>query len=130
MAMTIGEFEDPHEAARQLTEARPVDLVHLARYTLGDRAMEREVLGLYAGQYSQDIARLRAATSLEDWRRAAHTIKGSARGIGAWKLARVAEEVEQMTEADRINAGAEALARVERAGSAVKLFIANMNASG
>ena len=30
--------------------ARPVDLVHLARQTMGDRALEQEVLGLFVQQ--------------------------------------------------------------------------------
>ena len=31
-----------HRESRRVS-ARPVDLVHLSRYTLGDRALEREV---------------------------------------------------------------------------------------
>ena len=37
----------PSEAPRKAS-SRPVDLVHLSRYTLGDRALEREVLELFS----------------------------------------------------------------------------------
>ena len=70
-----------------------LDLAHLARMTLGDDGLEREVLGLFAQQAGLLLTRMIegepaiAAT-------AAHTLKGSARGIGAWRVARAAEAVE------------------------------------
>jgi HPt (histidine-containing phosphotransfer) domain-containing protein len=71
-----------------------IDLVHLSRMTLGERTLEREVLALFIRQAEilqqrMDVASpaLSAAT--------AHTIKGSAVGIGAWRVARAAEAVEQ-----------------------------------
>jgi HPt (histidine-containing phosphotransfer) domain-containing protein len=74
---------------------RPVDLVHLARQTLGDEALEREVLGLFVSQSEIFLERLRGAKSADTWRMAAHTIKGSARNIGAWGLADAAFAAEQ-----------------------------------
>ena len=61
--------------------------------TLGDRSLEREVLQLFDRQADMLLARMRrprrpAAAAL------AHTLKGSARGIGAWRVARAAEAVE------------------------------------
>jgi HPt (histidine-containing phosphotransfer) domain-containing protein len=72
---------------------RAIDLVHLARMTLGDRSLEREVLQLFDRQARMLVGRLRggspaAAAAL------AHTLKGSARGIGAGRVARAAELVE------------------------------------
>lgn len=72
---------------------RPVDLVHLARTTFGDRALEREVLQLFDRQSSLLIARMRTATPAAV-AALAHTLKGSARGIGAWRVARAAELLE------------------------------------
>ena len=61
--------------------------------TLGDAELAREVLGLFVQQASDLIARLeklpREAASL------AHTLKGSARGIGAFAVAQAAENLEQ-----------------------------------
>jgi HPt (histidine-containing phosphotransfer) domain-containing protein len=75
---------------------RPVDLVHLARYTLGNRSLEREVLGLFHTQSEIYLQRLKEAKKDKDWVDAAHTIKGSARGIGAWQIARSAEAAEAL----------------------------------
>ncbi len=129
MAMTIGEFQDPHRAARQMVESRPVDLVHLARYTLGDRDMEREVLSLFANQCDRDIERLQSAQSQTDWQGAAHTIKGSARAIGAWKLARLAEEAEVLGLAQHDSRRGDAIVGIISAAREVKTFIKFLSAA-
>ena len=70
-----------------------IDETHLERMTLGDRRLEREVLELFVRQTTIMLGRIvgsdpaMAAAS-------AHTLKGSARGIGAWRVARAAELVE------------------------------------
>jgi HPt (histidine-containing phosphotransfer) domain-containing protein len=82
------------EAAPSLApDDRPIDLVHLARSTLGDRSLEREVLQLFDRQSTLLIARMRAA-SPDGIAMLAHTLKGSANGIGAWRVARAAEALE------------------------------------
>jgi len=73
----------------------PIDHVHLGRYTLGNRALEIEVLQLFAGQAPETIAALATATDDRAWHVAAHTLKGSARAVGAWALARAAEDAER-----------------------------------
>jgi HPt (histidine-containing phosphotransfer) domain-containing protein len=71
----------------------PIDRKHLARMTLGDLSLEREVLTLFDRQANMLLARM---TSAEPAVVAAlaHTIKGSARGIGAFGVAYAAEAVE------------------------------------
>jgi HPt (histidine-containing phosphotransfer) domain-containing protein len=69
---------------------RPVDLVHLARQTLGDRALEREVLGLFQVQARAIFAQLQAVTEAQARLDLAHTLKGSARAVGAWQVAEAA----------------------------------------
>ncbi len=76
---------DSKDAPSLAPDDRPIDLVHLARTTLGDRSLEREVLQLFD--------RMRAATP-GGTVVLAHTLKGSALGIGAWRVARAAEAVE------------------------------------
>ena len=71
-----------------------LDRDHLARYTMGDTALEQEVLGLFIGQVPETVTMLRNSGDAEAWMRAAHTIKGSARAVGAWKLADAAERAE------------------------------------
>jgi len=76
--------------------AQPVDLEHLSRYTLGELELEREVLELFCSQSQLYVEQLRAANSETDWRNAAHSLKGSARAIGAWGVAQAAERAEAL----------------------------------
>lgn len=73
---------------------RPIDLVHLARQTLGDRGLEREVLELFVVQAKSVLARLVAVRDEKSRMDLAHTIKGSARSVGAWRVAQAAEACE------------------------------------
>jgi HPt (histidine-containing phosphotransfer) domain-containing protein len=71
-----------------------IDHVHLAEMTLGDRGLQREVLELFDRQAELLLARMRKAeppgvASL------AHTLCGSARSIGAWRVAAAAEALER-----------------------------------
>jgi HPt (histidine-containing phosphotransfer) domain-containing protein len=74
----------------------PIDRQYLGRFTMGNAALEREVLQLFAGQATQYLEQLRQAKSAEEWVNAAHTIKGSALAIGARRLASIAEMVERL----------------------------------
>jgi HPt (histidine-containing phosphotransfer) domain-containing protein len=77
---------------------RPIDFEHLSRMTLGDRALEREVLRLFVRQ--AEMLRARMETDRAGViGAAAHTLKGSATGIGAWPIARAAADVEASAEA-------------------------------
>jgi HPt (histidine-containing phosphotransfer) domain-containing protein len=87
------------ERAAQPPE-RPIDLVHLARMTFGDRSLEREVLQLFDRQSAMLLERMRTATG-EDTARLAHTLKGSARGVGAWQVAAAAAAVETADDRSR-----------------------------
>jgi HPt (histidine-containing phosphotransfer) domain-containing protein len=91
---TVAKEEVAH-TAKPVGE-RPVDLVHLARYTLGNRSLEQEVLGLFLTQSALYLTRLKDAMDEKTWRDAAHTIKGSARGIGAWHVVASAEAAENL----------------------------------
>jgi len=88
----------PSEAPSIAPDDRPIDLVHLARMTLGERSLEREVLQLFDRQATLLIARMRSQPA--GIATLAHTLKGSARGIGAWRVARAAEIVELAPAAD------------------------------
>src|SRR6476646_5696820 len=81
---------DSKDAPSLTPDDRPIDLVHLSRTTFGDRALEREVLQLFDRQSSMLITRMRTAPPAAV-AALAHTLNGSARGIGAWRVARAAE---------------------------------------
>jgi HPt (histidine-containing phosphotransfer) domain-containing protein len=70
----------------------PIDTEHLQRMTLGDAGLEREVLAMFAGQASRVMRELAAPSS--DRRALVHTLKGSARAIGAFRVAEAAEFLE------------------------------------
>ncbi|MBV9066221.1 MAG: Hpt domain-containing protein [Methylobacteriaceae bacterium] len=73
---------------------RAIDLIHLARQTHGDRGLETELLGLFRRQAAQIMERLSADLPADSipWRAdLAHTLKGSARAIGATRVAIKAE---------------------------------------
>jgi hypothetical protein len=76
----------------------PYDLVidrgHLARMTLGELSLEREVLQLFDRQATMLLARMKDAAPTVV-AALAHTLNGSARGIGAWKVAEATETVER-----------------------------------
>lgn len=96
MSMVASDFA-AHNATQDTQddgERRPIDLVHLAKQTLGDRSLENEILRLFMKQ--SDIYMQRVETANDDRARfeAAHTIKGSARNIGAWIVADAAAHVE------------------------------------
>ncbi|MGE5261456.1 MAG: Hpt domain-containing protein [Actinomycetota bacterium] len=77
--------------------SRPVDLVHLSRYTLGERDLEREVLELFCSQSFRYLDQLRQSPSDQDWKDLIHTLKGSARAVGAWRVAEAAERAEPLS---------------------------------
>ena len=70
----------------------PIDTEHLQRMTLGDASLEREVLAMFSGQAIRLMRELAAPSS--DRRALAHTLKGSAHAIGAFRVAEAAEFLE------------------------------------
>jgi chemotaxis protein histidine kinase CheA len=71
-----------------------IDRAHLDRMTGGDAGLQVEVLGLVREQGVVWSRLLDPQTVTQDWLVGVHTIKGSARGIGAWDLADVCEQAE------------------------------------
>jgi HPt (histidine-containing phosphotransfer) domain-containing protein len=91
----------------------PIDGAHLDRMTLGDAGLEREVLAMFSGQAVGLIDRLATEARSSETLALAHTLKGSARAIGAFRVADAAEGLEAA-----IRHGddpAEALARLKEA---------------
>lgn len=98
----------------------PIDLVHLARQTFGSSELEREILGLFVAQTKGLVARIAAADPKE---RAAlvHRLKGSARGVGAVRMARLTDALEapalSEVEARRL------IGELSEAGEEVRVFV-------
>jgi hypothetical protein len=81
------------EASPAMSAEQPIDRQHLSRMTLGERSLECEVLALFVRQAELLLPRIRQGAPAAI-AASAHTLKGSARGIGAWQVARAAEAVE------------------------------------
>ena len=99
----------------------PIDRTHLFRMTLGDHALAREVLALFDRQIETLIGRIGAAEP-STVPALAHTLKGSARGVGAFPMARAAEALETALPAAR----APALAALAAAAAEARAAIANI----
>jgi HPt (histidine-containing phosphotransfer) domain-containing protein len=72
----------------------PIDIEHLARMTLGDASLKHEVLAMFSAQAVSLIGALTALPA--DAGALAHTLKGSARAIGAFAVADAAESLEAL----------------------------------
>ena len=73
---------------------RAIDLVHLSRQTFGDPDLEREVLALFRDQCVRLLRTILEGAAGDRARMAAHTLKGAARGVGAFAVAEAAERFE------------------------------------
>lgn len=80
--------------------ARPIDLVHLSRQSLGDREIEREVLALFVQQAVSVRDQLNTASPVERLR-LAHALKGAARGVGAFAIADCVSRIEAQPDDSR-----------------------------
>ncbi|QGM47565.1 Hpt domain-containing protein [Methylocystis heyeri] len=91
------EVQAVERAGKERTGSPVIDLVHLSRQTLGDSELENELLILFDRQALQFAARLALpAAPGESGQRGdlAHTLKGSARAIGAFELGEAADAYE------------------------------------
>jgi hypothetical protein len=93
----------PAEAPPLAPTEPAIDRAHLARMTHAERDLEREVLALFATPTEILLGRIRGAAPAAAGA-LAHTLCGSARGIGAWKVAEAAAAVEAEAAAGRTSA--------------------------
>ena len=99
-----------------------LDRAHFEHMTGGDCALQAEVIGLFRAQADGWRTKLNETA---DWRGAAHTLKGSARGIGLAPLAAACEAAEAASEADAPAALERVRAELEQALSALDQFVAD-----
>ncbi len=107
-------------------QTRPVDLVHLSRYTGGDPVLNAEILQLFSGQAAELMLKLQTvldARDLKGWKDITHSIKGAARGIGAFAMADAAANAEHAFPAPDNTAAVRALQDLKLEAEAVQLFI-------
>ena len=89
------------EADRSTVET-VIDLVHLDQYTLGDRALQAQLLQLFRTQLKIQTKNLALCNTENDWKSGTHTLKGAARAVGAGEVCQVAEKMEAIPFADQV----------------------------
>nr|WP_321460029.1 Hpt domain-containing protein [uncultured Cohaesibacter sp.] len=75
------------------TQNCSLDLGHLSQQTMGDESLQKQVLSIFIQHMETQMPLLEATDA--DLSKIAHGIKGSARGIGAWRVATAAEALEK-----------------------------------
>jgi HPt (histidine-containing phosphotransfer) domain-containing protein len=103
----------------------PIDLEHLARYTGGEKTLNAEILKLFDAQVTDMVGQLNAVLDLRDakrWREIAHTIKGAARGVGAFGMGEAAAAAEPIDPANAEKARA-AIDNLQAEAQTVRGFI-------
>ena len=108
------------------TAAEPVDFGHLRRFTLGDKHLEAEILGLFLAQVPITIATLKRAETDGAWYVAAHTLKGSARAVGAQRLALLATQAERLGGVSDPDACRMMVCMLEEAAEEAQAFVGSL----
>lgn len=94
MAAVSIAFEAPDNyRGSSSSKHRPIDLVHLARQTSGNKDLELEVLHMFARQARNCMNEL-ATNEKDAICKTAHKLKGAALAIGAFDVSDAAEHVE------------------------------------
>ena len=84
-------------------EGRVIDLVHLARQTLGDPGLEQEVLRIYADASRCYCNAIKQAKTQDELRINLHSLKGASAGVGAFFVADAARAAEnELRETDAV----------------------------
>jgi HPt (histidine-containing phosphotransfer) domain-containing protein len=101
----------------------PIDIAHLRRMTLGDAALECEVLGMFSAQAQRLVKSLVANPA--DAAALAHTLKGSARAVGAFAVGDAAAHLETLIRSgcDRSEALSELDDAIMQARSAIEAML-------
>jgi hypothetical protein len=115
-------FVAPAEADR--LRQRPIDLVHLAKQTLGDSALECEVLRMFDQFATGTFARIEQSTSSDELLSHLSSLRGAAAGVGAWAIADLAETAEAEIAGGTVNP--ERIDDIEMALNETGAFIAEL----
>ncbi|MEP1230627.1 MAG: Hpt domain-containing protein [Litorimonas sp.] len=78
------------------SHAPEIDFEHLNQYVSGDRDLTREVFGMFKHQVDMWARMLTADADDETWASITHSLKGSARAVGATALADLCERSESL----------------------------------
>lgn len=119
------QVEDQVALALGQKASRPIDLVHLARQSLGDPGIEEEILRMFDQMVGVYMGRIREAAQVGDVTMNLHSLKGAAAGVGAASIAALAADAEGELSAEG-RLGAERVADLSHAVEEVRVFIAEL----
>ncbi|WDI31186.1 Hpt domain-containing protein [Hyphococcus flavus] len=80
-----------------MTAASAIDFNHLNKYVMGDDTLRDEVLSIFVEQLGMLLEKFDPAIDDYSWKNTAHTLKGAARGVGAWDVGDLCQEAETLT---------------------------------
>ena len=84
-----------------MTDSSEIDFDHLNLYVDGDPDLTREIFGLFRNQVEMWGKGLTADANDDMWTNVTHSLKGSARAVGAVGLAEACEIAENLVGDDR-----------------------------
>ena len=93
------------EVITDINDNSLIDMDHLHMFTEGDPEEERQLFELFFEQVDLSIAELKKSCANDDneeWRKAAHKLKGSAANLGANSLSKVCADAEAKCEEEQI----------------------------
>jgi len=90
-----------------MSDSPEIDFAHLNQYVDGDPDLTREVFGLFRNQVEMWGRGLTADADDDVWYSVTHSLKGSARAVGAIGLADSCEKAEKLIGDDRRPGGRE-----------------------
>ena len=73
-----------------------IDFEHLDKYVGGDIALTKEIFSLFKNQVEMWGRMLTADADDDTWASVTHSLKGTARAVGAMNLAQMCEDAEQL----------------------------------
>ena len=97
VAFSVAPSTDPSDTHAEACLS-PLDHDHLARQTVGDRALQAELLALFRREAAAILAALRQPSPAAEPARATglvHTLCGSSRAVGFWAVGDEAERLER-----------------------------------
>ncbi len=118
----------PQAADGGAKPSMPIDFAYLDWYTAGDRSVQADVLAIFRGQSMLWIDMFDPDMADTEWVALAHSLKGSARGIGAFTLGDLAEQAEALIDGDHRESRRGVLDAMRKALGAVQAEIDRMAA--
>lgn len=126
--LKVAESAQHRESRPQSAAASPVDLSHLRTFTDGNREEEVMLFGIFLEKAYETVTTLEKSCNdnmREDWRKAAHLLKGASGNLGATMLYNICQEAEKSYAAET-SAKGRYLSSIKSELENVRSFIAGL----